>query len=69
MQEDYVHCLKTRVPKEVKMVLNKSEKHILFTDEVSKIALSADDTKRVIHDDGITTTARGHQRLLNDKVR
>jgi len=35
----------------------------MYTEEVNKIALSADDDKRVIMDDGIHTLALGHYKL------
>ena len=41
----------------------KSEKHEIFTQKVNKIALSADDDKRYILDDGVHTLAWGHWRL------
>ena len=34
--------------------------HKFFTEEFNKIALSSDDDKRVIMDDGIHTLAYGH---------
>ena len=45
------------------MNLFKSEKHEVFTQKVNKIALSADDDKRFILPDGISTLAWGHWRL------
>ena len=38
---------------------------ICFTEEVNKVALSAEDDKRVIMEDGIHTLAYGHYRLKN----
>ena len=38
----------------------KSHRHELYTEKVNKIALSADDDKRVIMADGIHTLAIGH---------
>ena len=61
--EDFLHCLKTKKPQMRKMNLNKSEKHEIFTQKVNKIALSADDDKRFILPDGISTLAWGHWRL------
>ena len=37
--------------------------HEIYTEEVNKIALSADDDKRVIQEDGICTLAYGHYAL------
>ena len=42
------------------MVIIQSEKRDIFTQEINKIALSADDDKRVIMEDGIHTKAHGH---------
>ena len=40
----------------------RSHRHELFTEEIKKIALSANDDKRVILEDGIHTLAHGHWR-------
>ena len=37
--------------------------HDMYTEEVNKVALSAEDDKRVIMEDGIHTKAYGHYRL------
>jgi len=37
----------------------------VYTKEVNKVALSAEDDKRVIMEDGIHTLAYGHYRLKN----
>jgi len=37
----------------------------LLTEEVNKVALSAEDDKRVIMEDGIHTLAYSHYRLIN----
>ena len=42
----------------------RSYKHNVFTEEVNKVALSADDDKRHILEDGINTLALGHYRIL-----
>ena len=42
----------------------RSYKHNVFTEEVNKVALSANDDKRYILEDGINTLALGHYRIL-----
>ena len=46
-----------------KMVIIRSEKHELYTQQTNKVALSAEDDKRVIMEDGISTPAYGHYSL------
>jgi len=41
----------------------RSYKHDMYTEELNKIALSADDDKRVIMGDCIHTLALGHYKL------
>ena len=45
------------------MNLIRSHKHDIFTETVNKIALSANDDKRVIQADKISTLAYGHYSL------
>jgi len=45
-----------------KMDIIRSRQHELFTEEVNKVALSADDDKRHILKDGIHTVAYAHCR-------
>ena len=45
------------------MTLIRSHKHDIHSKTVNKIALSADDDKRVIGKDGISTLAYGHHML------
>ena len=42
----------------------RSHKHNVFTEEVNKVALSANDDKGYILEDGINTLALGHYRIL-----
>ena len=42
----------------------RSHKHNVFTEEVNKVALSANDDKRYILEDGINTLALGHYKIL-----
>ena len=44
----------------------RSYKHDLYTEEVNKVALSAEDDKRVIMEDGIHTLALGHYSLKRE---
>ena len=45
-----------------KMNVIRSHKHDVYTETVNKVALSADDDKRIICEDGIHTFAYGHYR-------
>ena len=62
--EDYKKCLTDRKSQLRKMNVIRSYKHNVFTEEVNKVALSADDDKRYILEDGINTLALGHYRIL-----
>ena len=46
-----------------KMNVIRSHLHEIFTEEVNKVALSADDDKRAVLADGINTLAYGHWRV------
>ena len=48
-----------------KMNVIRSRLHDVYTKEVNKVALSAEDDKRVIMEDGIHTLAYGYYRLKN----
>jgi hypothetical protein len=61
--DDYKDCLFTKREQSRKMNVIRSHHHDIFTEEVNKIALSADDDKRVIMQDGIHTIAHGHYSL------
>ena len=41
----------------------RSRKHEVFSETMNKIALSADDDKRIILDDKISTLAFGHYKI------
>ena len=62
--EDYKKCLTDRKPQLRKMNVIRSHKHNVFTEEVNKVALSANDDKRYILEDGINTLALGHYKIL-----
>ena len=61
--EDYKTCLDTQKEQIQKMYVIRSHKHEVYTEEVNKVALSANDDKRVILKDGIHTLALGHYKL------
>jgi len=61
--EDYKDCLFTRREQLRSMNVIRSHLHEMYTEEVNKIALSADDDKRVIQEDQIHTLAYGHYKL------
>ena len=62
--EDYKECLFTKKEQMRKMNVIRSHHHDIYCEEINKIALSADDDKRVIMDDGIHTLAYGHYRSI-----
>jgi hypothetical protein len=63
--DDYKECLFTKKEQLRKMNVIRSHRHDIYTEEVNKVALSADDDKRVIMEDGIHTLAYGHYSLNN----
>ena len=62
--EDYKTCLTTGKEQLRKQNIIRSYKHEVYTEEVNKIALSANDDKRYILGDGINTLALGHYKIL-----
>ena len=58
--DDYKECLFSKKPQMRKMNVIRSHKHEVFSETVNKIALSANDDKRIILDDKISTLAFGH---------
>ena len=66
--EDYKTCLFTGKEQLRKMNVIRSHKHDIYTEEVNKIALSANDDKRFILDDGIHTLAHGHYKIATKQV-
>jgi hypothetical protein len=65
MLDDYKEVLFTGKPQYGKMNMIRSERHDIYTNTVNKKALSADDDKRMIMDDGISTKAIGHYSTLS----
>ena len=64
--DDYKNCLLNREEQMRKMNVIRSHLHDVYTEEVNKVALSAEDDKRVIMEDGIHTLAYGHYRLKTE---
>ena len=61
--EDYKRCLFTGKEQLRTMNVIRSHKHEVYTEEINKIALSANDDKRIILKDGIHTLALGHYKI------
>ena len=57
--EDYKQCLFTGKEEHRKINLIRAREHELFTETVSKIALSANDDKRIFQPDKLQTLAYG----------
>ena len=60
---DYKKCLFSKIEQQRKTPVIRSYKHVVYTEEINKTALSADDDKRVIMEDGVSTLAHGHYKL------
>ena len=61
--DDYKECLLSKQPQMRKMNVIRSHQHEIFSETVNKIALAADDDKRIILDDGVSTLAFGNKIL------
>ena len=61
--DDYKKCLFTKTEQLRTMNVIRSHLHDIYTEEVNKVALSANDDKRIIMEDGIHTLAYGHYTL------
>ena len=61
--EDYKTCLFTGKQQLRKMNVIRSYDHEIYTEEINKVALSTDEDKRYILEDGIHTLAWGHCKL------
>ena len=62
---DYKDCLFNKQSHMRKMNVIRSHLHDIYTETVNKVALSNEDDKRVIMEDGIHTFAHGHFRTLS----
>jgi hypothetical protein len=60
--EDYKECLFSGKEQLRKMNVIRSHGHEVYTEEVNKVALSSNDDKRVILEDGVQTLSFGHWR-------
>ena len=58
-----MNCLLTGEREIRKQNVIRSREHHVFTERMTKIALSADDDKRLVLENGIDTLALGHWRL------
>ena len=61
---DYKTCLTTGKEQLRKQNIIRSYEHEVYTEEVNKVALSANDDKRYILKDGVNTLALGHYKIL-----
>ena len=66
---DYKKCLLNGKPEYRQMMTFRSRKHEIFTEEVNKVALSANDDKRIILPNKVNTLAYGHFRTCVNTVR
>ena len=64
---NYLEILQGKTKNRYKMNMIRSKNHILNTCEVNKIGLSCYDDKRYILDDGISTLAYGHYKIIPTK--
>ena len=61
--EDYLTCLITGIEQLRRQNIIRSYEHVLYTEEINKIALSAADDKRYLLKDSFDTLAWGHYRI------
>ena len=62
--KNFEDCLFSQKPQMRKMNVIRSHKHEIFSETVNKIALSADDDKRIILKDKISTLAPGYFKTI-----
>ena len=62
--KDYKDCLFNQKSQRRTMNIIRSHLHDVYTETVNKVALSCEDDKRVVREDGIHTYAYGHFRTL-----
>ena len=61
--EDYKKCLFSGNIQMRKMNVIRSHRHEIFSETINKIALSANDDKRIIKEDKISTFSHGHYKI------
>ena len=61
--EDYLTCLITGIEQLRRQNIIRSYEHVLYTEEINKIALSAADDKRYLLKDSFDTLAWGHYKI------
>ena len=62
--ENFKECLFTGIPQMREMNNIKSHRHEIFSETVNKIALSANDDKRMIMADKISTLIPGYYKTI-----
>ena len=62
-REDYKNSLFQAKAKLTKMNVIRSRAHNIYTEKINKVALSCEDDKRIILEDGVHTLALGHFKL------
>ena len=67
--DDYKNCLFKKQNQLRKMNVFRSHLHDVYTEEINKVALSAEDDKRAIMDDDVHTLAYGHYSLRPKSIR
>ena len=65
--KDWIKCLNSQEVQMREMTCFRSKKHDIATVVVNKVALSANDDKRILMADGIATLAHGHWRIGNQR--
>ena len=60
--EDYKKCVFNQQTKNITQLCFRTHDHEMFTEEISKVALSPKDDKRIILSDGVRTLPIGHWR-------
>ena len=66
--KDYLTCLQTGIEQLRRQNIIRSYEHILYTEEINKIALSAADDKRYLLKDSFDTLAWGHYKIRDLEI-